>query len=249
MSMNGLLPSISVLGTKEDGLTLTVLGCGTMGIAILSGVLTSLSQPTLQPGTQTPSTSGTSTPVRELPSRLPTKFIACVRRPESAKRIKKALLPLPSNVTILQNENLKGVQEADVVLLGCKPQMVRDVLGTDEMRRALRGKMLISICAGVTEAQVEEILHIPSQSLPDTKKCRVVRAMPNTASILRESMTVISTPSPPLPAEMSDLVHWMFSSIGRTLSLPPSLMDASTALCGSGPAFFALVLESLADGA
>ena len=41
----------------------------------------------------------------------------------------------------------------------------------------------------------------------------------------------------------------MFTRIGRIVRLPPDEMDASTALCGSGPAAFALVLEAIADGA
>ena len=41
----------------------------------------------------------------------------------------------------------------------------------------------------------------------------------------------------------------MFTRIGRVTHLPPAAMDAATALCGSGPAFFALMLEAMADGA
>jgi pyrroline-5-carboxylate reductase len=71
--------------------------------------------------------------------------------------------------------------------------------------------------------------------------------MPNTASFVRESMSVIQTSTPPLKPEQHKLVEFIFSSIGRVVTLPPALMDISTALCGSGPAFFALVLEAAAD--
>ena len=77
----------------------------------------------------------------------------------------------------------------------------------------------------------------------------VVRVMPNCAALIRESMTVIATSTPPLPALLSRLVEWIFTRIGRVVHLPSTAMDASTALCGSGPAFFALVLEAIADGA
>ncbi|KAI9827915.1 MAG: Pyrroline-5-carboxylate reductase [Sarea resinae] len=233
----------------ESGLTLTVLGCGTMGIAILSGImasLTDLHSPHHQPSTPT---SGTSTPSEEpLPPRLPTRFIACVRRPESAKRIKSSL---PSHaLTILQNDNLSGAQRGDVILLGCKPQMLSDVLGVPGMTEALKGKLLVSILAGVPVHQIEETLYgSVSDNDPDTEgRCRIVRAMPNTASFIRESMTVISSPKPPLPPTLSSLVTWIFTRIGRVVHLPPATMDASTALCGSGPAFMALILEAVADG-
>ncbi|KAI9789979.1 MAG: delta 1-pyrroline-5-carboxylate reductase [Candelina submexicana] len=129
--------------------------------------------------------------------------------------------------------------------------MVRDILGNAEMRDALRGKLLISILAGVPVSQIEEVLY-GSISHGDPEKegrCRIVRAMPNTASLIRESMTVISIPTTPLPPTLNALVTWIFSQIGRVVHLPSSNMDASTALCGSGPAFFALVLEAMADGA
>ncbi|KAI9885507.1 MAG: Pyrroline-5-carboxylate reductase [Watsoniomyces obsoletus] len=240
----------------DAGYTLTVLGCGTMGIAILSGILSSLSD-------HKPSTS--STPSSEEPTQTPSRFIACVRRPESVKRVENSLAAYTDSLTILQNDNLRGVREADVVLLCCKPQMVSTVLrdidsGTPQkkdvspssgMLAALNGKVLISICAGVPVSQIEEILygHTSDADPFSEGRCRIVRAMPNTASFIRESMTVISTPTPPLPPAISALTTWIFSHIGRVVYLPPSAMDASTALCGSGPAFFALVLEAIADGA
>ena len=129
--------------------------------------------------------------------------------------------------------------------------MVGDILGVDGMREALKGKLLISILAGVPVSQIEEILYggVSDRAPEEEGRCRIVRVMPNTASLVRESMTVIATSTPPLPSTLNALVTWIFSRIGRVVHLPPSLMDASTALCGSGPAFMALVLEAIADGA
>ena len=61
-------------------------------------------------------------------------------------------------------------------------------------------------------------------------------------------MTMIAKPLPPLSSELDALVNWMFSRIGRVVQLPAQYMDACTALCGSAPAFYALVLEAMADG-
>ena len=225
---------------------------GTLGIAILSGILASIKETSTPPSPAYPD-SGTATPTTDgPPPRTPTKFVACIRRPESAKRIRNALSEYPQPVTILQNENVKGVEAADVVILGCKPQMVNDILSAKGMREALRGKLLISICAGVPVTQIEDVLHQAPNSVPTplpADACRVVRAMPNTAAVLRESMTVIATSEPPLPADIEALTTWIFTRIGRVVHLPPSMMDVSTALCGSGPAFIALMLQSLADGA
>jgi pyrroline-5-carboxylate reductase len=217
-----------------------------MGIAIMSGIMAHLED--ASNGFQfhnSNSVSGTSTPTEEQPQRLPSSFIACVRRDQSAKKIKQTMAHHRTPLKVYVNDNIKAAKEADVVLLSCKPQMFREVLGAEGMKEALAGKMLISILAGVTEDQIEKLLY--DESFPENA-CRVVRAMPNTASFVRESMTVIATSTPPLPKEWNGLVTWIFSRIGRVVQLPPSAMDASTALCGSGPAFMALILEALADG-
>jgi len=221
-----------------------------MGIAILSGVLASLDEISAKP--QETAKPDKTTSSEELPPRLPSRFLACVRRPESAEKLEKAFGSYSTDVTTLAGDNLKGVQEADIILLGCKPYMFRDILSASGIKDALAGKLLISIMAGVTSEAILEHLYGTSdaQKLEQMEgTCRVVRAMPNTASLVRESMTVIATSTPPLPQELSAVIDWMFTRIGRVVHLPPSSMDASTALCGSGPAFFALVLEAVADGA
>lgn len=229
---------------SDGGLTLTVLGCGTMGIAVLGGIMDSLSQrhPQDHLSLQKQSQSGTSTPAEPIPERLPTRFNACVRRHESAKRIKRELGQYPAfdDLTICEDDNLAPTREADVILLACKPQMVAEIFSSPEMKEATKDKLLISILAGVTGPQIESTLEQPT--------CRVVRAMPNTAAAVRESMTVVATSTPPLPSQTHNLITWIFSRIGRVTYLPPSTMDACTALCGSGPAFVALMLESLVAG-
>ncbi|KAH8671887.1 pyrroline carboxylate reductase [Tricladium varicosporioides] len=242
---------MSANGREESEMTLTVLGCGTMGIAILSGILSSLYELQTPKPSFLQSQSGTSTPALEdLPSRLPSKFIACVRRPESAKKIKTALSAYSKAVTIVQNDNVDACREGDVILLGCKPYMVADILAEEGMVEALKGKLLISICAGVSADQIYNNLYDSIPVNPEKEGlCRVVRAMPNTASAIKESMTVIASSVPPLPAQVSSLVTWIFKRIGEVVHLPASTMDASTALCGSGPAFFALMLEATTDGA
>lgn len=228
-----------------SGLTLTVLGCGTMGIAILGGIMDSLASqhPPDHVSIPGPSPSGTSTPAEPLPERLPSRFNACVRRHESAKRIRTELNKYPAfqKLTMYENDNLEPTQEADVILLSCKPQMVGEIFASQEMKDACNGKLLISICAGVTGDQISSILG-------ESNTCKVVRVMPNTAAAVRESMTVIATSTPALPPQLNQLITWIFNRIGRVVYLPPSTMDASTALCGSGPAFVALFLESLVAG-
>jgi pyrroline-5-carboxylate reductase len=156
-----------------------------------------------------------------------------------------------SIVKVVQNENLAAVQQAQVVLLGCKPYMVNNVLGEPGMADALKGKLLISVCAGITAEHMEIALHgsMPTTDPDEDGRCRVVRAMCNTAALIRESMTVIGITDPPLPPNLKTLVTWIFRRIGDVVYLPSNNMDACTALCGSSPAMFALMLEAAIDGA
>ncbi|KAK6438156.1 delta 1-pyrroline-5-carboxylate reductase [Oleoguttula sp. CCFEE 5521] len=220
----------------SKGLTLTVIGCGTLGTAILGGIFEF--QDTSKMNEQADS---------DTLERLPTIFNACVRSDSSAARIRKELGNYKTPINVRQNDNVAATKEADVVILGCKPYATASILGNHEMRDALKGKLLISILAGVPETQIASILY-PS-GVPDKGACTIIRAMPNTAASIRESMTVLSVPTPPPPAEQLELTTWIFSRIGRVSTLPPNLMDAATALCGSGPAFTAVFIESLALGA
>lgn len=215
-----------------------------MGIAIVNGILTSLSEMHASKAVETPSSE-------DIPSRLPSSFIACVRSPQSAKRVEGALSAHSALVEVVRNENISAVQQSEVVLLACKPYMVKGVLGEPGMAEALKGKLLISVCAGITTDDMEVALHgaVPSQSPDEDGRCRVVRAMCNTAALIRESMTVIGITNPPLPAPVQSIVTWIFKQIGDVVYLPANNMDASTALCGSGPAMFALMLEAAIDGA
>ncbi|EAU88098.1 pyrroline-5-carboxylate reductase [Coprinopsis cinerea okayama7 len=222
------------------GYTLCVLGCGTMGIAVLSGVIASLDSAKgvsqangVKPQKWEIHTPGTVTPTAETPDpTIPKKFIACVNRESSAKKLAEtfsALGPRGQSVEVVAKQNLESVQRSDVVLLGCKPQVAQVILGEPGMKEALDGKLLISILAGVTMSQLEAMV------LPTTR--------------IREGMTVVSN-LPPSPHSDNDteIILKIFSSIGRCRFLEEKHFDACTALGGSGPAFACLFLEAMADG-
>ncbi len=209
-----------------------------MGIAIMGGVMASLASAKVQSAL---SSSASSSSTRKLGH-----FIACDAWAPAEQRVRDALGHYNFPLTTYTNNNLAGVKQADIILLSCKPPGFKDILGEQGMRDALQGKLLVSILAGVTQEDIETFLY--PEGVPEGA-CRVVRVMPNTASFVRESMSVIQTASPPLSPDQQSLVSFIFSSIGRTVTLPPAQMDVSTALCGSGPAFFALMLEAAADGA
>ena len=94
---NGIMKEVN-LPTNP---TICILGCGTMGRAILSGILDG-------------STTNGETSVSSTKTFTPKKFIACVSGEESAKRITKAF---NDKVTLLTGHNVEGVREADIIIL------------------------------------------------------------------------------------------------------------------------------------
>jgi pyrroline-5-carboxylate reductase len=139
-------------------------------------------------------------------------------------------------------DNLGACEGAEVVLVCLKPQRYADVLDNPKMRAALAGKLVISIAAGVT---LEKL----SAWLPSTA---VIRAMPNTPSLIGEGMTVVCRLTDVSPNAANDdqlaLARRIFESVGACIELEPKLMDAVTSLNGSGPAFVYVMLEAMADG-
>jgi pyrroline-5-carboxylate reductase len=101
------------------GYTLCVLGCGTMGVAIVSGVLAALAPHAPAPtwGTHTP---GTLTPAEPDPA-LPARFLACVSRAESAQRL-RGTFAAHGAVELVVGDNAGAARRADVVLLWCAPR-------------------------------------------------------------------------------------------------------------------------------
>ncbi|KAF9570782.1 delta 1-pyrroline-5-carboxylate reductase [Mortierella alpina] len=223
--------------------TICVLGCGTMGIAIIRGTLDSISgadsvqsSPKLAHAA-TASLADESGSDREEDLLRPAGFIACVSHQESCAKLKTIL---GDQVRVLYGEagNVQGVSEADVILLCTKPQVAKAVLSAPGIQEALTDKLLVSICAGVTIEQLQ------SWTTPTTT---VIRAMPNTPCKIREGMTVLSC-GPNTDAQSMRFTSNIFSTLGRCRILDEKHLDAVTALAGSGPAFACVMLEALADG-
>jgi len=156
-----------------------------MGIAILSGVLSSLESrlATYPDGRHTPRepASGISTPTASLfldapEETLPSKFIATVGREETARKLRKtfsAVGQLGANVDVRAGAtaNVETANAADVIVICSKPNIAKVILHEQGMREAVAGKIVVSICAGVTIDQLKSWV-------PETTT--VVRAMPNT---------------------------------------------------------------------
>jgi pyrroline-5-carboxylate reductase len=137
----------------------------------------------------------------------------------------------------VSSDNADLVRHSDIVILAVKPQIMDSVL--KEIAPAVtRKKLLISIAAGVSTAKIRTVLH---------KDARLIRVMPNTPALVLEGVTAIAKADGLEPDDL-DTAGEIFSAVGRVVVLDETQMDAVTGLSGSGPAYVAIVIESLADG-
>ncbi len=135
----------------------------------------------------------------------------------------------------------EAVESADIIVVAVKPQdvdsVVTQVASTDLDRD--REQMLVSVAAGISTQRLESKL---PAGFP------VVRVMPNTPMLVGEGMTVISAGRYAKQKHL-DEVSEIFRAVGKVLTLKESQLDAVTAVSGSGPAYFFLVVEAMIDGA
>lgn len=124
--------------------------------------------------------------------------------------------------------------QADVVIVAVKPQVIDDVLAG--LAEQVANSLVVSVAAGITTARLESQLPVGTS---------VVRVMPNTPAMAGEGMAVISGGTETSSEEL-DIVRALFESIGKAVVIDERYQNAATAISGSGPAYFALVVDALA---
>jgi len=146
---------------------------------------------------------------------------------------------------VAADSNIDAARNADIVLLAVKPYNVEPVLReiAPALARDEGAPLLICIAAGVSTARIESIL----ASLDDAPRVPIVRAMPNTPAQVGKGACAYCKGS---FAEASHLQQAgeIFQSVGIAVEVPESMMDAVTALSGSGPAYIYLMIEAMVDG-
>ena len=125
----------------------------------------------------------------------------------------------------------------DMVMFAIKPQSFDDVL-PEYQKRFGKKPIYISIAAGKT---------LGSMSLLLGEEAQIIRAMPNTPALIGEGATVLCAPSF-VSTETKETATQLMKAVGAVTRIhKESLMDAVTALSGSGPAYVFLFLESLTE--
>lgn len=135
-------------------------------------------------------------------------------------------------------DNVQAIADAQIIILAVKPQTMKKVL--TEIKETVReDQLVITLAAARTTRFIEEHLQ---------KAIPVVRAMPNTPCLVNAGMTVLC-PGRYASQEHIELAKEIFAAVGLVAVIDnEDLMDAVTALSGSGPAYAYIMIEALAEG-
>lgn len=137
----------------------------------------------------------------------------------------------------LLGDNNEVIRGADVIVLAVKPQVLPAVVRAAAPSLTQRKPLLISIAAGIRLATLRRCV---GEDLP------AVRVMPNTPSLIQAGASALFA-GPDVTQEQRDLAEGIMRSVGLALWLDDEAqMDAVTAVSGSGPAYFFLVMEAIA---
>jgi len=154
------------------------------------------------------------------------------------RRRNEALAPLAARGFAVTSDNGQAVRDSDVVVLAVQPGQL-DALLADLSGGALDpGRhVVVSVVSGASIAAIKSKLGCP---------VAVVRAMPNTAISIGESMTTLAA-DPGAEAALAQ-ARALFEPLGRTLVINESHIGPATALAACGVAFFLRAIRAASQG-
>lgn len=164
-------------------------------------------------------------------NRLPPERIILTRRKAHL------LAPLAGRGFAVQADNRDAVARADVVMVAVDPQHLDALLVEIAPVLDPSRHVLVSIVSG---AGIAAILERIGKPVP------VVRAMPNTAIAIRESMTCLA--ARPGQERALEIARSLFDPLGHTLLIDEEQMVPATALCACGIAFFLRAIRAASQG-
>ena len=159
-----------------------------------------------------------------------------------AERIASRVRELADRYSVLVTGVADAIENADVVVIAVKPADVETL--TDEIADVASKEdpgavehVFVTIAAGVPTSYFEAKLPAGTP---------VVRVMPNSPMLVGAGISAIAKGRFATPEQLAEVAD-VFGSVGEVLTVPESQLDAVTAVSGSGPAYFLLVVEALVD--
>lgn len=138
---------------------------------------------------------------------------------------------------VLSSDNAAVVAASDMIVLAVLPQQLNQLMEEIAPVIDLNKHVVISVASGVSCVDIRHKLN---------DKVEVVRAMPNTAIAIGQSMTCVASDN--AAAANVDEVVRMFETVGAVVKINEDLMTSATALCACGIAFFLRAIRAASQG-
>jgi pyrroline-5-carboxylate reductase len=161
-------------------------------------------------------------------------LVVAERLPDRARYLAETYSVLVTSVT-------DAVRSATFVIVAVKPADIESVIGeiAQAAARAENEQVFVTVAAGVTTAYFES--KFPAGT-------PVVRAMPNAPTLVGAGVSALAKGRFATPEQLKE-VSALFEAVGGVLTVAEAQLDAVTAVSGSGPAYFFLMVEALVDAA
>lgn len=166
---------------------------------------------------------------QEAENGLKLSYTACVRSDASLNRLRNALGDRANEVHCQISGFTEAADKAEIVMLGVPPGELDNLSKTPGLAEAVQGKLIVSLLAGVSCAQVAAALSKHSTGVKQEDfESNVARVIPTIAAQVKDSVTLLAE-SKALRQEQQQLCAALFKQIGAVQPIPEDLMNEATA--------------------
>lgn len=134
------------------------------------------------------------------------------------------------------DSNIDLVRVSSVIVLSVKPQVLKGVLSEITGNLTI-DHLIISIAAGIPVSLIQDIIG---------KDKPIIRVMPNTPALIQRGISALALGGTSTKAHMNK-ASAIFNAVGKTIIVDERMMDAVTALSGSGPGFVFGIMEAFVE--
>ncbi|KAL9014240.1 MAG: hypothetical protein Q9173_001108 [Seirophora scorigena] len=171
-------------------------------------------------------------------------YTAWVRTQNSLQRLHDALGNHRKHVDCVAGGDLvASIAPAHIVILGFPPDQLQAIIGSERLVEAVRGKLIISLLAGVSYDRLTNALQA---AVTFGAKPQILREIPSIGASINASVTLIAETTH-TGTEHQQVTTWLFQRLGQVQWLPESLMNEATAAGAAADALTMVAVDAIVD--
>jgi pyrroline-5-carboxylate reductase len=136
-------------------------------------------------------------------------------------------------------DNTQAARESDILVVAVEPRQIGNLLAEIQPELKPERHVLISVVSGVSIQKIQELIG---------PKIEVIRAMPNIAAVIGESITCLAFNKAKMKSETIERIEALFNSFGKVMVIDEEQMIAATVLGACGIAFFLRAIRAASQG-